>query len=85
MSPEHARLAVLLQDAAAQRGSQVALARDLDLSPAEIGDLIHSRRFVTMRQALRIEAVLGVKARELLIEAATAKIDEQLAKIRGGV
>ncbi len=83
MSPEHARLAILLQEAAATHGGQSALARLLGLTATEINNLINSRRFVTMRQALRISEVLGVDARSLLIEAATNRIDEELAKVRG--
>jgi plasmid maintenance system antidote protein VapI len=75
---EHTRLAILLQNAAASRGSQAALARELGLNAPEISDLINSKRFVTLHQALRIERVLGVEARALLVEAATAKIDEAL-------
>lgn len=82
MSPEHARLAILLQAAAQERGSQAALSRDLDLDQKEVGNLINGKRFVTVRQALRIEAVLGVSARDLLIEACTARVDEMLARAR---
>ncbi|HET6606720.1 MAG TPA: helix-turn-helix domain-containing protein [Rhodopila sp.] len=83
MSPEHARLAILLQEAAQKRGSQAALARDLELTKAAVSDLINSKRFVTVNQALRIEEVLGVSARELLIEACVAKVDEELERVRG--
>jgi plasmid maintenance system antidote protein VapI len=82
MSPEHIRLAAALVEAIAQYGCQAALARHLGISPSELSDLINSKRFVTMRQALRIEAKLGIPARELLIEAYTAKVDEDLAKAR---
>lgn len=43
----------------------------------------HGERFLTTRQALWIEEVLGVPARDLLIEAAIHEIDEKLAKARG--
>jgi plasmid maintenance system antidote protein VapI len=76
----HDRLAILLEDAANKHGSRAALARALDIHATEIRDLINSRRFVTMRQALAMEDVLGIGARTLLIEAATAKIDEALAR-----
>lgn len=82
MSPEHARLATLLQGAANQRGGKAALARELGISATGIGDLINKRRFVTMKLALKIEEVLGVSARELLIEAAIIRIDEALAEVR---
>jgi plasmid maintenance system antidote protein VapI len=85
VSPEHARLSILLQDAANQRGGKAALARELGISATGLGDLINSNRFVTMRIALRIEALLGVSARALLIEAATIRIDEDLAKARAGI
>jgi plasmid maintenance system antidote protein VapI len=84
MSPEHQRLAALLREAATTRGGIRALAVDLDLDRRGIRDLINGDRFITMRQALRIEEVLGVSARDLLIEAAIAKIDEELAKARSG-
>jgi plasmid maintenance system antidote protein VapI len=84
MPPEHARLAALLEDAAVKRGSATALANALGMNQKEVSRLINGKRFLTMRQALRIEEVLGVSARELLIEAATARIDEALAKARDG-
>jgi plasmid maintenance system antidote protein VapI len=79
----YTRLANLLQDATKKRGGQAALARELGLSTSEISDLIHNKRFVTLRQALAIEGVLGAPARELLIDAAIAKIDEDLTRARG--
>lgn len=82
MSPEHARLAILLQDAATARGGQAALARDLDLDAKEVGNLINGKRFITMRQALRVEAVLGERAEELLYESCRKKVDEALAAWR---
>lgn len=82
MSPEHARLAILLQEESQRRGSRKALAADLGLTGAEISDLINSKRFISMRQALSMEAVLNVSARDLLIEAAIARIDEALADER---
>lgn len=85
MSPEHKRLSGLLEDAANKRGSRVALARALGFSPTSVSDLINGERFVTMRQAIRIEEVLGVPARALLIEAAIARIDEDLPDARAGV
>lgn len=88
MSPEHARLAILLEDAVREYGSRAALARALDMHTTEIRDLLGperpGKRFVTMVQAISIERVLGVSARELLIEAAIARIDEELPKARAG-
>lgn len=83
MSPEHQRLSQLLEEASGKYGSRRKLAKELLISTSALGYLITGTRFVTMHQALRIEAVLGVSARELLIEAATAKIDEALEKARG--
>lgn len=81
MSPEHARLAILLEEAARECVSRAALARKLELHATEVRDLINSRRFVTMRQALAIQKHLRVSARALLIEAAINRIDEELAKV----
>jgi hypothetical protein len=83
MSPDHPRLAALLNDAVPKYGSISALARALGWDPKEVRDLIGGKRFISMSQALDVEALLGVPARDLLIEAATAKIDEGLAKARG--
>lgn len=83
MSPEHARLAALLQDAAQKRGGQAALARDLDLDPKEVSNLIRAKRFVTKVQAVKIENLLGISARELWLEAAAAEFDEWRAKVTG--
>jgi len=83
MSPDHPRLAIILSAGADERGGQAVLARDLGLDPKEVSDLINGRRFVTLRQALRIESVLGVSARELLVEACIARVDEELARARG--
>lgn len=82
MTAEHARLSALLEDQATKLGGRKAVAGLLGIAPTEVSDLINGRRFVTMRQALRIENVLGVSARDLLIESAIAKIDEDLAKVR---
>ena len=82
MSPEHDRLSNLLLDAAQKHGSRAALARALELDRSQIGALINGKRYVTITQALKIEKVLGVSARELLIEAATSRIDEELSKAR---
>lgn len=75
-------LAELLDAAATKAGSAAALARQIGITRAEISDLILGKRLVTTRQALRIEAVLGVSARDLLIEACIAKIDDALARAR---
>jgi plasmid maintenance system antidote protein VapI len=83
MPRKHARLAALLQDAVIKYGGIVALAKLLGLHQREIARLIAGERFVTARQAVKIEAVLRVSARALLIEAATVKIDKDLAAERG--
>jgi plasmid maintenance system antidote protein VapI len=70
----------LLEDAAQQRGSRAALARDLGLDAREVARLINSERFVTMRQALAIEKVLGLRAEGLFYEASRLKIDEALVR-----
>jgi hypothetical protein len=82
-SREHARLIILLLAAADVRGGQAALARELDLDPVELSNIINGQRFVTTRQAIHIEAVLGVSARQMLIEAAMLKVDYALARERG--
>lgn len=84
MSPHHTHLSVLLADAATQRGSQAALASDLGLGANELNALINEKRHVTIRQALKIEALLGVSARDLWVEACIAKGDAALTKARGG-
>jgi plasmid maintenance system antidote protein VapI len=82
MSPDHPRIRELLKDAVQQHGSLSALARALGWDPKALRDLIRGKRFVSVRQALDVQALLGVPARDLLIEAAIAKIDEELAKAK---
>jgi DNA-binding transcriptional regulator YdaS (Cro superfamily) len=82
MPPLHQRLAALLHDAAEVRHGIAALSRELGIHPAQLSYLIHGRRFVSVDQALAIERVLGVSARELLIEACVARVHEELAKRR---
>jgi DNA-binding transcriptional regulator YdaS (Cro superfamily) len=77
------RLAMLLLDAADKRGGQSSLARDLGMRTSEISALIHDRRYVTRRQAMAIEDLLGASARELLIEAAIAKISPERVELPG--
>jgi plasmid maintenance system antidote protein VapI len=83
MPPEHTRLAILLQGAAQERGGQAALARDLDLDAKEVSNLINSKRFVTKTQAVKIEKLLGISARELWLEKSGVEFDEWRAKVRG--
>jgi plasmid maintenance system antidote protein VapI len=78
-SCEHPRLVILLLAAATKLGSQAALASALDIDESRLSGLINGKRFVTMSEAIKIEVVLGVPARQLLIEAHTAKIDVMLA------
>jgi plasmid maintenance system antidote protein VapI len=80
MPPLHARLAALLQDAAQARHGVAALARELGINASQLSYLIHGRRFVSVEQAIAIERVLGVSARELLVEACVSRVDEELAK-----
>jgi plasmid maintenance system antidote protein VapI len=82
MNPQHVRLAILLQEAAAERGGQAALARALGFDPKEVSNLIHGRRFVTVKQALKIEALLGVSAEELWVESCVARGHAAFAKAK---
>jgi DNA-binding transcriptional regulator YdaS (Cro superfamily) len=80
MPPLHQRLAGILHDAVESRGGVAALARELGINPSQLSHLLHARRFVSVEQALAIERVLGASARELLIEACVARVDEALAR-----
>ena len=81
---EHPRLIELLEEATEDEGSQLALARKLGLLETEISGLINGRRFVTVRQALLIESVLKVSARDLWLEGCAARFDEAFEKVREG-
>jgi plasmid maintenance system antidote protein VapI len=81
MPPEHARLSALLEGAVLDKGSVAALARDLRLNRREVERLIDGERFVTPVQAAKMQIVLGIDARELLLEAAAHRLDENLPAI----
>lgn len=85
MSPEHPRLAAILQDATTRYGDRESLAKALRINSARISNLINGRRFITMPEALKVEKLLGFDARSILVEAATLRIDEELPKARAGM
>jgi plasmid maintenance system antidote protein VapI len=82
MSPAHAQLSVLLQEAAEKLGGQSALARATRLTATEINNLILGKRHVTIRQALHLEDVLDVSAEDLWQEACIEKGRQAFTKAR---
>ena len=80
---KHARLSILLEEASVKYGSRSALARVLGIHHTAVGAIINGKRFVTIRQALLIEAALGINAREILCEVCFLKVDAEIARAKG--